>query len=87
MTQSAKPKHEIGDLVMKRFVLKKEIKYFIGVIKTYRTKLNGHATAYPWGVLWINQEAITSDGCKYYTAGEITRFKNVLNRYINYEYE
>lgn len=83
MNQSAKPKHEIGDLVMKRIVNKKGINYTLGIIKIHRTKHNGHATAYPWGVFWVNQEIITSDGCKYYTAGEITRFKNVLNSYIN----
>lgn len=82
MKKSAKPIHDIGDLVMKRFTLKKETRYFLGVIKVYRTKFNGHATAYPWGVYWVNQEVLTSDGCKYYTASEITRFKNILSEYI-----
>lgn len=82
MKKSVKPIHDIGDLVMKRRTTKKEINYILGVIKTHRTKFNGHATAYPWGVLWINDEIITSDGCKYYTAGEVTRFKNILEEYI-----
>jgi hypothetical protein len=81
MSQSAKPKHEIGDLVMKRRTTKKQINYIIGLVKTYRVNYSGHATAYPWGIYWINDEIITTDGCKYYTAGEVTRFKNILNEY------
>lgn len=85
MNQNIKPKHEIGDLVMRRHLHKKNVQYILGVIKNHRTKNNGHGTAYPWGVYWIDAEIITSDGCKYYTAGEITRFKNTLNDYINNE--
>lgn len=77
-----KEKHEIGDLVIKRMISRKGTNYIIGIIVEHRIKYNNRSSAYPWGVCWTNQEIITRNGYSYYTAGEITRYKNILKEYI-----
>lgn len=76
-------KHEIGDLVMKRFTVRKTKIYVLGVINNHRQKFQNRFSAYPWGVYWIEQDSIINNtAASFYTAGEITRFKNILKEYL-----